>query len=190
MKAIIFLTLSIWLLSYSIFAEESKKATITQDKNVEIELLKERVKALNEKVSYQREVLKDEMILRSESLDKTIDAQYKSFEKLINVYATIFGLFLTISLTLLTFFGYRTIRRYIQMLIEPQAKVLVKKLMDDLKREGKETITNITTDLNKILDNRDASKPLTEDPRKKLVKFEAKLTKEKTEIEYLFDDWF
>ncbi len=53
MRIIIFLALLILLFSYTINAEESKEAKTTPDKDVEIEVLKERIKGNEEKRNIQ-----------------------------------------------------------------------------------------------------------------------------------------
>ncbi len=181
-------------LPFSIFAQQIKN-----DKS-DIKFLEERIdgnkentknqiKALDEKVNNQQKTLKDELVLRSESLEKAIESKYEFIKTLINVYVTGIGLIFSIIIGLLAFFGYRTIKGTVKKIIEPQAKIVIKRLLKDLEQEGKKSINDITVDLKKQFSGFDTSKPIPENARKILDEFDDMLTQKKTEREYLFDDW-
>ncbi len=175
-KTIIILTLSILLFSYTVNAEEKQETTTKLNKDVEIEVLKERIKALDEKVNNQQKTLKDELVLRSEALEKAMDSKYESIEKLINVSITGIGIIFSIILGFLTFFGYKTIKGTVKKIIEPQAKTVIKQLLKDLKQKGEKSINDITVDLKKQLSGFDTSKPIPKNTRKILDEFEDMLT--------------
>lgn len=151
---------------------------------------KNQIKALDEKVNNQQKTLKDELVLRSESLEKAIESKYEFIKTLINVYVSGIVLIFSIIIGLLTFFGYRTIKGTIMKLIEPQAKIVIKQLLKDLKQKGEKSINDMTVDLKKQFSGFDTSKPIPENARKILDEFDDMLTQKKTEKEYLFDDWF
>jgi tetratricopeptide (TPR) repeat protein len=198
-KIIRFTTLIILFLSFA-FQVPAEQTKIDNDK-ANTAVLEERIKgdsektqtqirALDEKVDFKHDTLKDEVELRTEELQKRM-----------NLYlAIVVALFAIIG-----FLGFKTITNWIKQTIEDKTVEVIKEeniaelisergvkaikeLIDKIEVESKEKIDNLLNSLKK--EAIDISKPLPKETVKKLDEFEETLERTKKVITYTFDDWF
>lgn len=184
---------------------------VKEDK-ADINVLRERIKEDNEKTTIQLKALKDELALRSETL-----------EKLMNLYLG----FTVLLLAVILFLGYKTVNKlmkqtmdaktdeeikkyitkeYVEELLRKKGQdalnkllyELEKKLLYELEIKGKETLLKLknlkteyeNTPANLKSKDVDINKPLPESTVKNSGKFAEQPVQTKTEQKYSFDDWF
>jgi tetratricopeptide (TPR) repeat protein len=215
MKTLIILILLFLSFSYSINAEGEEGTLSAPNKNVGIEVLKERINsnkeittvqlnALDEKINNQQKMLTDKIASKSESLEKRM------------------GIYLGFAMGLLAiigFIGFKTIRNWIMQtiisktdeevgkyvtpehiknLLEEKGEEAVNTLLSELDTKAKEKLIRLDrlqseytaslAGLKKATADKGVS--VTKETTEKLKQFEEKLVQAKTEDMFTSDDWF
>lgn len=174
------------------------KAEQKRDINIESKILEERIKNNEDKTNLQLKSLEKELSLRAENLEKRMNS---------------YLLFVAAIFALITFLGYKTVKRWIKQAIRDKTEEEIKKFEGLLRKKSEDTIKTFLSELenkakgkiSEIEDlkksyeeslnnlkevNRDLGKPLPENVVKDLEAFTEKLVHTKMAEKYSFDDWF
>ena len=195
--------------------------TVTDKNNqTNLQVLEERIKQIEDKTNKQLEALEKKTDIQKSDLKEEVALRSESLEKQMNLYVWFVGIFITFILGVVSFVGYKVIIGWIKRTIEEKTGVVVNeyleksdiegkirqqgeeevnKLLRELDIKGKEKIgelekiridyENSLRSLNKIKEI-DITKPLPEESKEDLAKFGDTLEKFKNENDYSFDDWF
>ena len=149
MKTIIILIVSFVLFSYTINAEDEKKATVTQDENVGIEVLKERIKGNEKQANIQLKALDEKINNQQKTLTEKIASKSKSLEREMYIYTS----FVVGLIAIIGFIGFKTIRSWIMQTIESKTddevnKYVTPELIKDLLEEkGDDAVSKLLSGL-------------------------------------------
>ena len=150
MKVIIILILSFLLFSYSINAEEKEGTLTAPDKNVEIEVLRERINSNKEITTVQLNALDEKINNQQKTLTDKIASKSESLEKRMSIYlGFVMGL-----LAIIGFMGFKTIRSWVRQTIESKTDEEIKNFVTKeyienlLKEKGEDAVNTLVSELN------------------------------------------
>lgn len=174
------------------------------DNKANIGVLEERIRGNAEKTDIQVKALKDEITLRTDSLEKRMNLYLGFALGLLTIIGII--TFKTISKWIKQTIVSKTdeeiknyvTKEYIETLLKEKGEAAINTLLSELEAKGKEKLSeleNVKTEYENSLNdlkcgNIDISKPLPEKTVENLRQFEENVDKLKDEEKYLFDDWF